>query len=361
MYAAFGQSFVSPVAYLPSHLWQEGYKVVAEISRGREGLQVPFYTRGFWKLRREVIVQEDSTLLYIEGIVGNLTIIQDGRILLRGRGPWLSVGLIGKGRMILDIEGDGGGILGGIYLLARRGMQAWGVERYPLSPPLCSSGVGYFRAVDGAALLAIAQTQNLCWQADFMPPAHIQVLLHHRKHSLRVDSSSREDISPFPIHLASLSADGHFRAVQKVGFVVLWVLLSAFVSMLPALREVFWRGVFEHTPVGLVEIVPGVGWVVGALSLILLPHAYQLWALIMVFMIVETIILHGRRASGWAWQSWLLPAAILLSISLIAPSYEMYALGSLWLVRAVGIARLFPDFAYLWSTEVFFIILIMPT
>lgn len=132
--------------YYPQPLWplsaaplppvsDTALRVVAELSGTWEGGTVPgLYADSTWQLSREIALP-DSAWLYVPYLVGEVSVYVGERLWSRGeRLAWIP--LIGPGKVKLTLRGKGrGGLLGGVYLLARKGPMAWPLDAHSFSPP----------------------------------------------------------------------------------------------------------------------------------------------------------------------------------------------------------------------------------
>lgn len=92
------------------------------------------YADSTWQLSREIALP-DSAWLYVPYLVGEVSVYVGERLWSRGeRLAWIP--LIGPGKVKLTLRGKGrGGLLGGVYLLARKGPMAWPLDAHSFSPP----------------------------------------------------------------------------------------------------------------------------------------------------------------------------------------------------------------------------------
>jgi hypothetical protein len=130
MYHSWGQEPLWPLPVAPAlPVSDTAYRVIAELSGAWEGGTVPgLYAKPNWQLSREIPIP-DSAWLYLPYLVGEVTLYVGERLWSVGEGKaWIP--LLGPGVARLTLKGRSpGGILGGAYLIARKGAVAW-----PLSP-----------------------------------------------------------------------------------------------------------------------------------------------------------------------------------------------------------------------------------
>ena len=110
-------------------------RVIAELSGPWEGGTVPgLYAESSWQLSREIAIP-DSAWLYLPYLVGEVSVYVGERLWSRGeRMAWIP--FLGPGKVKLTLRGKGqGGLLGGVYLLARKGSMAWPLDARSTIPP----------------------------------------------------------------------------------------------------------------------------------------------------------------------------------------------------------------------------------
>ncbi|MCX8112544.1 MAG: hypothetical protein N3E49_05030 [Bacteroidia bacterium] len=345
---ALAQGVVSPVAFLPESAISQGYRVIAEVSRGWVGPTLPFYEPGSWRLSQSLKLQTDSVILYIEGAVGKVSVYQDKRLLWRGEHPTLWIPLIGRGTIRLQIKGETGGITGGIYLLARSDTQAWPREPYPPPVPLCKTPSLRLNSQEALSLSPLNRTSGLCVGYDFYPPARIQKALLNRQHSLSQLSSSPAD-----------SASN--QPLSQSAFVLMAVGLALLSAALPSIYEGFWKGMYASVPSGPIEALLSLLWIsIGILMAAMCMRATGVFWLFLGFMVIESLTLrYFLRRLEWVWQSWLLPTGLILIVSFLAPKYVFWSLVALWALRALRLILYFPRLTYLCTGEAFLAILLI--
>lgn len=339
------QAIVSPVAYVPADFLQKGYRVIAEISRGWVGPGVPFYKEGLWRLSRRISLSGRDNILYIEGGVGKLSVYQGKRLLFRGAAPMVWIPLIDTGETEVRIEGERGGITGGIYLLGRTGSVGWPAEPYPPSLPHCNQPLLYFSESEALKISPLRHSLGRCWGYPFLPPARVQKVLHSQHHQIALGSYA----SPSQPRLLSLPA-----------FAILWGGLAFLFSLFPLLHTAFWHGLFTPRPTNPIESFLGLIWSLGALASLFLPSKESLFWLISVSLLIEAVFLKARGMEGhWVWQSLLLPLALSLLVGLLYPSVLFGLAFGLWVSRALCFIRRITPFAYLWALELFIAIFVL--
>jgi|GEM_PF-1280460 len=369
MYVACAQSVVSPVAYLPREAIAQGYRVIAEISRGWQSfiiaadgkspkeatahLTVPFYHQGHWEIMQYISIPSDSTILYIEGACGKITVYQDKKLLWRGDTTVIWVPLVGKGRSRLHLIGHNGGILGGIYLLARADTQAWQRAIYPDSVVSCDAPMLSVPISQSLSAEPLLLTQGKCIGYPLIPPARILSVLQKQHHGL---SFIADVLSPWTAQRVSPFLRSVFF---KAAFVLMWVALAVFCLLLPELRSVLWLGVYAPSSVGLIEHSLVLLWLFATSVLCLsVPVLVAFWA----FLLLESLLLeYTLRIGQWAWQSWLPLMAGILILGLLAPKYVWLGLVGAWGIRVLRFVLYFPRLAYLCSAEAFISILFLST
>lgn len=346
----FTQAIPSPVAYLPSEAIDRGYKVIKELSRGWIEGQIPFLSPSPWKRTQEVEVYGDSVALYLEGVVGKVSVYQERRLLWRGESPQIWVPLVGRGKAKLTIAGEKGGIIGGAYLVARVDTQVWQRAAYPEIVPSCKQPNITLSLEEALHASAVSQGRHLCVRYPFLPPGRIREVLLYHQHSLMLSSSESSDIGFTP----SFFSD--------VVFVLIWVILGGIVSVFPTIRTAFWTGWLRPFPTDPVETGVGLLWLGSGMSFSLwrIGQISLLWILLLC-LVAELLIFEWINENvNWIWQSWLLPTGILAIVSLVYPSFCMYAALGLWGIRSLRFILYSPKFAYLCLAEVFMFILHIP-
>ncbi|GIV24645.1 MAG: hypothetical protein KatS3mg026_0337 [Bacteroidia bacterium] len=330
LYGQIVPSVVSPVAYLPGDSLRAGWRVIAEWSHGWNGPTLPFWQEPPWELTRTVTAASGQ-VLYIEGNAGPIEVWQGTRLLYLGSEPTVWVSLVESRQVGLSLRSEGkGGILGGIYLLARSDTQAWPAEPYP-APPLCKEGAS-------AACLCL----------PFTPPAHRQVALQRSGYTWRVGRCDQP---------------GSSAPVRKHSGIPLSVLVLAegalLVQFLPGLRSAIWRGFWGPQPADPLENLLGVLLIASLLSFWVSPG---LVALAMGFLGAEALLLVPLGGvPQWSWQSWLLPLFLLLPLEWGLGGLDPLWIYGAWLARMVRFSLHSPYFAYLCTAEHFLYLLLRPT
>ncbi|MDW8057309.1 MAG: hypothetical protein RMJ57_03440 [Bacteroidia bacterium] len=349
MYAVFAQGVVSPVAYLPSSLISQGYKVVAELSRGGSGPTIPFYAKEPWELLRKVYVPSSPVLLYAEGVVGRLSVYQNKRLLWRGETTAVAIPLLGKGVHEIRIRGEKGGIIGGIYLLAQSDTQTWTTETYPERILFCKEPNSSLPPEKWGEIGFLSRTQGLCIAYGALPPARVQVALKKNQHAISL-SLNAPAVPPR-------------KGLSKSTFVLLFTSLALLAALFPEIRLSLWTGIFFPKAAGLSEALLSILWITsGILAISLAIPDLTIFWVFGVFLLVELILFEQLLGWGqWVWQSWLLPVMVLSIVGLLWSQYLFEALIGLWVIRALASILQFPQIAYLCSAEAFFSILLLST
>lgn len=367
MYIACAQGVVSPVAYLPKEAIAQGYRVIAEISRGWQPfvipadednlagaptqLTVPFYHQGHWEIIQNVAIPSDSIILYVEGVRGKVSVYQDKKLLWRGDTTVIWVPLVGKGNSRLHLVGQDGGILGGIYLLARADTQAWQHTAYPDSVFACEAPMLSLPLSQSLSVEPPLFIQGKCIGYPLIPPARILSVLQKQHHGLFLaaglsSSWAGQRISSF--------LDNPFF---KAAFALMWVALAVFCLLLPELRSVLWLGLYAPRTVGLIEHSLVLIWLFVASILCI---SFSAFVVFWSFLLLESLLLEYTLGIGqWAWQSWLVLMAGILVLGLLAPMYVWLGLVGAWGIRVLRFVLYFPKLAYLCSAEAFIGILFL--
>lgn len=329
LYGQIVPSVVSPVAYLPGDSLRAGWRVVAELSRGWNGPTLPFWTEAPWELSR-VLAWQAGQVLYLEGSVGLVEIWQGKRLLYLGRDSVVWVPLEGSGQAPFRLRSEGrGGVLGGIYLLARADTQAWPAEPYP-APPSCRE-----------------KRSVACLCFPFTPPAHRQVALQK---------------SGYTWEIGRCDQPGSRALVRKRSVVPLSVLALAgwalLVRFLPAFRASTWKGFFEPQPADPLENLLGVLLIAFLLNYWI---SSRLVALVIGFLGVEALLLARLQSvPQWSWQSWLLPLLLLFPLGWGLGTLEPFWIYGAWWARMVRFSLYSPYFTYLCAAEHFLYLLVRP-
>lgn len=347
MYAVFAQGVVSPVAYLPPSLISQGYKVVAELSRGGSGPTIPFYAKEPWELLRKIHILSSPALLYAEGVVGRISVYQNKRLLWRGETTAVAIPLLGKGVHEVRIRGENGGIMGGIYLLAQSDTQTWTMEAYPERNLLCREPNSSLPPEKWGEVGFLSHTQGLCIAYGALPPARVQVALKKNQHAIS-------------LFLNAAAVPPH-KGFSKSTFVLLFSSLALLAALFPQVRLSLWTGVFFPRAAGLSEAILSILWITsGILAISFTLRNLTIFWIFGTFLLVELILFEQLLGWGhWAWQSWLLPVMVLSVVGLLWPQYLFEALIGLWGIRALASILQFPQIAYLCSAEAFFSILLL--
>ena len=329
------------MAYVPAPWLEAGYKVQVELSRGWVGgPTIPFFCDSPWVLSQKVSIDTGS-VLYLEGVQGEIAVYQDNRLLFVGKRPWVAIPLMGKGATSLRIRGrEKSGILGGIYLLRKDTLIGWPAEPYPTGiGDSCKGGCRYVgREFSIAALLPL---RDSCIGFSEVPPARVQVFLakYHRRFCL---APSAPFAKPKPYE----------STLPLSVFVGMLLGIGGAVSFFPVLRTVMLAGLWEPIPTNFLETAVGLALLLGLSGAVLGD-----WGWVGVFagaLVGE--MLFGLFMEGTIhryWQSWLPGALVALIGRFVWASALPWVLVGLWGIRAVRLSLHMPIFLYLCAAQIF--------
>ncbi|MCS7188431.1 MAG: hypothetical protein RMJ66_01860 [Bacteroidia bacterium] len=335
---------VSPVAYVFSDSLRVGYKVMAELSQGWRGPRLPFWQKESWQLQRQLSVSSNA-VLYIEGVVGTISVWQGKRLLFQGGGPCVWVPLLKEAGGSILLRGyEGSGINGGIYLLSRADSIGWPAEPYPEDSGFFCKGNFYILTPQAALTIEGISRTDACQGYPFFPSARVRQALRKLGVCFCILPPSQQGKEPSPV-----SPHIFFILISLVGLVV-W--------RLPTLREVIWLGWLRPIPTNLIETIIGIvllgllsGFLWGRIS----PFVVGLWGL---FLVAEGLFIGLKGGEfQWCWQSWLPLVMVGLVGATVDASFVRPWIIMSWLMRASRLSIAFPDFAYLCAAEVFIYIL----
>lgn len=290
------------MAYCPAPLLGTAYKVVVDLSGPWADGLVPFQASQPWGRCRPLKIPP-STLLYVQGAVGELAICQNKRVLALEKRSAFLLPLLPTSEAKLCLIGlTAGGITGSIYLMR---------------PPEPTDSV-----VRPMALLPLSPTSK--------PSALV---------------STSPDAPAFPFLYPSL-------------LVLVAALLAGAIQLFPLLRSVLWQGFLIPFSLSSIEIWIGlafVGLFGGLLTLKIGPLALGVFGVIGA----EALLLafHGTNPN-WSWQKWLAPFFLAALLGMGKPIWGQIALYAAWSGRSLVLVRQFPSFAYLCSAEAFLYYLI---
>ncbi len=271
-------------------------RIIAELSGLWQGGTVPgLYNESSWQLSRELILP-DTAWLYFPYLVGETALYIEDRLWTAGeKSAW--VPLIGPGKVNITLKGHGkGGVIGGAYLVARKGNVAW-----PMN------------TVSG---------QRKCYGLDTVElrPLLSGSLLHFRQ--------QQTDKPAWPMWLWGLSMVG-------------WGV-AAFVSY--PIREAHGWGPWASTPPHPIENILGFGLIGFFIFIIFSAGAFT--TLIGIGVFLEVLFAKLLRLPfEKIWQSWIpvLGASWILGHVV---SQEWIGWGA-WLARSLLVSLYMPRLAYL--------------
>ncbi|MCX7653008.1 MAG: hypothetical protein N2200_09125 [Bacteroidia bacterium] len=339
----------SPVAYIPIKAYDQGYKVVQELSHGWKEAQVPLFLEGPWQISQIVHVPYDSTVLYIEGAVGKISVYQDMRLLWRGDTENAWIPILGRGSMRLTIKGERGGIVGGVYLLVRSDTQAWQREVSPPFLPLCERSVLKLTPAEALSASPLQQGRNACLAYPFPPPGRIRSVMHARQHKLSAFIEAPQfEIKPYFLY--------------RTGFVLIWAVLAGMFAYFPALRQAFWQGWLKAVSTDPVETILGLVWVGMGAGMSLWSVGKESWLWIFLLTLATESVFFGWFFGKvhWVWQSWLLPIGIVSIVTLLYPHLFTPVGIGVWVIRSLRFSLHSLKFIYLCSAEMFMLLLNIP-
>lgn len=329
------------MAYVPSALLEAGYKVQVELSRGWVGgPTIPFFCDSPWVLSQKVNIDTGS-VLYLEGVQGEIAVYQEHRLLFVGKRPWVAIPLIGRGAAELRIRSRGkGGILGGMYLLRKDTLIGWPAEPYPLwIGDSCKVGCRYVaKEFSIAALLSL---QDSCIGFSEVPPARVQVALakYHRRFCLAPSAplaKSKPYESPLPLPV----------------FVGMLLGIGGAVAFFPGLRTVMLAGLRRPIPTNSLETMIGLALLLGLSGAVLSDWGWvSLFGGVLVGEMLFGLFMEG--AIHRYWQSWLSGAWVALIVRFVWVPALPGVLVGLWGIRVVRVSLHMPIFLYLCAAQIF--------
>ncbi|MCS7162511.1 MAG: hypothetical protein NZ958_04180 [Bacteroidia bacterium] len=291
-----------PVAYCPAPLLGTAYKVVADLSGPWADGRVPFQAARPWK-RCHCLQVPPSTLLYVQGAVGELAVSQNNRILALEKRSAFLLPLLPMSKAKLCLIGlTGGGITGSLYVMR---------------PPEPTDSV-----VRSMALLPLSPISK---SSDLVSPS--------------LTASAFPFLYPGLLMLAT-------------------ALLVGAIQLFPLLRSVLWQGFLLPLSLSSIEIWIGlafVGLFGGLLALKIGPLALGVFGVIGAEALI--LALHGANPN-WSWQKWLAPLFLAALLGIGKPIWGQIALYAAWSGRSLLLVRQFPSFAYLCTAEAFLYYLI---
>lgn len=274
---------------------------------------------------------------------------QDSRLLFLGRAPWVWVPLLGAGRAQLRLQGERGGIGGGIYLLSRRDTMAWPAEPWPerLLPSCKEAALSVSEVgVLSAETLRAAATSGACVAVPFLPPARVRV-------SLPRDTCFCQGLPALP--------PTPVKPLSPLLFVLILGLIGGSGGIFPALRQIRWQGFFSSLPVNFLEVAVGLVVALTVSWSVLGTASPSLWALFWVCVAGEALFFALQGLSvHWAWQSWEVLWLVGLAARLMYPDTFWQVAAGAWFLRAARITFRVPSFAYLCLAEYFVYLLLAP-
>lgn len=281
-------------------------RIIAELSGGWQGGTVPgLYDEVSWEVSRAIFIP-DSAWLYLPCLVGEVAVYVEERLWSVGeRSVW--VPLLGPGRVRVTLRGHGrGGIIGGAYLVARKGNVAW---------PIDSDGF-----------------LHRCSGQD----------------TLGTRSASVESF----IDLWRKGMDNPVWPMWLWGLTMLLWGVAAFVSY--PVREAHWRGPWASTPPHPLENVLGFGMVGFFIFLIAGRGIFSVF--LAVSLLVEMVFFPWLRVPfEKIWQSWLPVLGIVWVLLPVVP--QAWLLWGAWLGRLLMLTLYMPRLAYLCVGSLFFYLL----
>jgi hypothetical protein len=308
MYHTWGQEPLWPLPVAPAlPVSDTAYRVIAELSGAWEGGTVPgLYAKPNWQLSKEIPIP-DSAWLYLPYLIGEVTIYVGERLWSVGEEKaWIP--LLGPGVVRITLKGRGqGGILGGAYLIARKGAVAW-----PLSP----SPNKY-------------QLPSLSAMKSTHQPAETALPFWRRV------------IAPYTWP----------KWLWAVG--MLWWGAVTFGSY--PIREAHWRGPWTTTPPHPLENVLG-------FSLVLLFIFMIGGGDLPAFFLIATLLIEGLSCLGLRcpiekiWQSWVPVLVVAWVLSHELPSQWVW--WGAWGARTLVITFYVPRLVYLCTGSLFVYLLI---
>lgn len=330
------------MAYVPSSLLEAGYKVQVELSQGwGGGHTVPFLSDSSWLISRKIEI-DTGTVLYMEGVQGEIAVYQENRLLFLGNAPWVAIPLMGRGVVGVRIRSRGkGGILGGIYLLRKDSLVGWPAEPYPSwVGDTCEGDCSHVgRRVHSVE--ALLQHRDSCLAFAEMPPARVQVALSKQHKQFCIAAS------PLPS-----TRNPHTGPLPFPVFVGMLLGVGLGVFFLPVLREVIMVGLHRPIPTNFLETVGGLTLLLGLSGAVLGDWGWVgLFAGALVGEMLFGLFMEGTIHRYW--QSWLSGALVALMVRLVWGPALPWVLVGLWGIRAVRLSLHMPIFLYLCAAQVF--------
>ncbi len=278
-------------------------RIIAELSGNWQGGTVPgLYEEGFWEVSRTIAIP-DSAWLYLPCLVGEVALYIEERLWSVGeKSAW--VPLLGPGSVRVTLRGHGrGGIMGGAYLVARKGSIAW---------PIDSEQFSYN-----------------CLGRDTM--------------------GTRSARAERFINLWRKGMDKPVWPTWVWGLGMLFWGVAAFVSY--PVREAYWRGPWASRPPHLLENVLGFGMVGFFIFLIGGKGIFSVF--VAVSLLMEVIFFAWLRLPfEKIWQSWLPVWGIAWVLLSVVP--QEWLLWGGWLGRTLMVILYMPRLAYLCAGSLFF-------
>jgi len=311
MYGSWRGESLWPPPVAPSPPGGSGdWRVVEELSGVWEGGTVPgFYEEGPWALRRRVAIP-DTAWLYIYGLIGEAALYINNRLWYVGdTAEWLVVPLVGPGEIEVCLQGPrGGGVLDGIYLMARQGAKAWPVDSTEWSQ---------------------RRRRKPAQEAAILSPPH-----------------------------QSWPLGAHQQPVWPLwgwGLGMVWWSLMAYWSQ--PFREAHLRGPWTLTPPHPLENL--ISFITVSALLYLFYAKSLLFWLICIGLITEIVASFLTVFSiEKIWQSWLPVLLVMIGLTLKV-DYAILAWGG-WLIRSGLLIWRVPPLAYLCSGNLFLYLLTSP-
>jgi len=334
--------------YYPQPLWplsaaplppvsDTALRVVAELSGTWEGGTVPgLYADSTWQLSREIALP-DSAWLYVPYLVGEVSVYVGERLWSCGeRMAWIP--LIGPGKVKLTLRGKGrGGLLGGVYLLARKGPMAWPLDAHSFSPPLLlSETLSPQRPEAAKSSNTISQYKLSFWAAA------------SAQRALAAAVRAR----PSPLHIKKALASKWYNPIWLWPIGMLLWALSAWWSV--PIRQAHSRGPWTAVPPHPLENI--LGLILTGFFLLVLTDWALLGVTLAISLPLETLFCTWHRCPPEKiWQSWL---PVLLLAWIFAPAFSPIevAWGG-WGLRTLMLTLYMPRLAYLCLGSAFFYLL----